>query len=270
MAVDYIGSETGLFSGLIEPASAAKASYYTYQTGWNTKADLSNFTNLTKYVQNTSINKYILGNLSKKGTSMVKFGDGTDPKTIIIAGMHGNELPSQVAALRLINYLSKNTTKIKGTIEIIPILSPTSTLLGQREFSGKDLNRATYTNGTITKTLLTIITKSEKTGVKATAVGDFHGTAPGGIPGKNVILSTKSSSKSVHMAKYMTEYTKHAHDTNLLAKETYKGAFSNVVNKKGITTVIAEVKSPMGTVAKGSDTASYKQMMALLKYNKNL
>lgn len=291
MAIDYIGSETGLLPGLIEPTSAASYERFTYVNGWNTSANLSkvavtpkkvnnvtvisssdintSFANskvpaLTKNIPKTKLMWQILFDQSTRGTPMIKFTGTKGPKTMIVAGMHGNEISSQVAALRLIDYLSKNTTKIKGTIIIIPMLSPKATLAASRTIGSADQNRVAYKVG-ISGTLVKVATEKEK----VSALGDFHTTRPGGIPGKSVILAS-AYSKSIAMAKYMAKYTKHSYDGKLLKKPLYKGALSNVLNSKKVSAVIAEVKSVAGTVSPGSDTASYKQMTAFLKYTKNL
>ncbi len=42
---------------------------------------------------------------AKNGTPVIQFGNGEEPVTFIVAGVHGNQLPPQIAAIQLIDYL---------------------------------------------------------------------------------------------------------------------------------------------------------------------
>ncbi|MGZ7109208.1 MAG: hypothetical protein ACXVHW_09585 [Methanobacterium sp.] len=79
--------------------------------------------------------------LAKNGTPMITFGNGSSPKVMIIAGTHGNELPAQIAAMKLINNLS--TSQIKGTIYIVPFVAPSNTAQNIRFWNGQNLNSVT-------------------------------------------------------------------------------------------------------------------------------
>ena len=95
--------------------------------------------------------------LSKKGTPIIRFGNGSGPKVMIVAGVHGNELPSQIAAMKLINYL--NGKHINGTVYIVPFVVPSSTAKNIRYWKGKNLNSVTNVAGTPTNKILNMAKK---------------------------------------------------------------------------------------------------------------
>jgi hypothetical protein len=191
---------------------------------------------------------------------MITFGNGTGPKVMIVAGVHGNELPSQIAILRLINYL--NGRSIKGTIYIIPFVAPSSTAANTRFWNGKNLNSVANMAGTPTNQ---IINKAKQLGVNQ--LGDFHSSQPGGVPGKNSILCTKSPTyESYNIAYYVSRQSGSALIAANRAGVDYPGAVEDVSNLAGIPAVTCEVLSSHGSVASGSVDKSYSQMIAFLRY----
>ena len=228
---------------------------------WGTGGDVTKNSEIKKNLPKSKITTQVL-NAAKKGTPIVKFGDGKGPTTLIVVGVHGNELSSQIAAMRLINNLSKKKN-IKGTIYVIPFVAPKATEKNQRSFKGKDLNRISNKKGSVTNKIIQFAKKNN-----ITTVGDFHCTMPGGKPGKNMILGTKApNSESAKMAIGISKLTRHPYKNEARAGVSYPGALEDVLNLNGITSVTCEVKTPRGKIAPGSATASYKQMLAFLKYN---
>lgn len=81
-----------------------------------------------------SSNKVLMDNLNqtqvtmevvaaaKQGTPMIVLGDGRRPRIMLVAGVHGGELPSQLAALNLINEL--NGEKSREQCILFPLPSP--------------------------------------------------------------------------------------------------------------------------------------------------
>lgn len=200
--------------------------------------------------------------LAKKGTPMITIGNGTGPRVMIVAGVHGNELPAQVAVMRLINYL--NGKQIKGTIYIIPFVAPSSTAKSTRFWNGKNLNSIANIGGTPTNKILVLAKQ-----FKVNALGDFHSTKPGGVPGKTSVLYTKIPTyESYNIAKYVSKQTGSALIGDTKAGVAYPGALEDVTNLARIPAVTCEVLSPHGTLKYGSTTKSYTQMLAFLKYKK--
>lgn len=216
---------------------------------------------IKKNIPNTQLTKQVVA-LAKKGTPMVVFGNGSGPKVLIVAGVHGNELPAQIASVKLINYLKGK--KIKGTVYIVPFVIPSSTAKNARFWKGKNLNRVANAAGTPTNKILKLAKQ-----LKVSALADFHSTRPGGVPGKNSVLCTKFPTYgSYKIAKYISKKTGFALIADYKAGAAYPGALEDVTNLAGIPAVTCEVRSSHGYVASGSVNKSYNEMLAFLKYKK--
>jgi predicted deacylase len=220
----------------------------------NTGANIINNTLLMQNIPKTELSiEMILA--AKNGTPMIIFGDGSEPHVMIVAGTHGAELPSQIAAMKLINNLT--TKKIKGTIYIIPFAIPYNTANNIRFNNGTDPNRVAQILGTPTN----IIANTAKK-YNVTFFGDFHSTQPNDIPGKNCIIYYPKNQKSVELANYLQNKT----GSPLTEVEPYPGVMTTVTNNTGITSVTCEVLSPHGTMKPGSSELSYQYMIGFLRY----
>ncbi len=83
--------------------------------------------------------KEILAKVNGHKAKSWSFGTG-EPKILITAGIHGNEGTSIKVALELIEYLAEK--KVKGTIEIIPLVNSLAFISRKRtSIDGKDMNR---------------------------------------------------------------------------------------------------------------------------------
>ncbi|MDR2966559.1 MAG: succinylglutamate desuccinylase/aspartoacylase family protein [Methanobacteriaceae archaeon] len=252
-----------IFLIAIQVASGAEITTYK----WGSGGDVTKNNLIKKNIPNSQIVMDVI-KAAKKGTPVIKFGDGDGPTTLIVAGVHGNELSSQVAAIRLINNLYKfeKEKPIKGTIYIIPFVAPKSTASNVRFFNVKNLNSVANNSGTLTNNIIKFAKNK-----KIEGVGDFHSTQPGGVPGKNFILGTDNPTiESAKMAKAISKLTGHPYKNEYLAAKSYPGALEDNLNLNGIPAVTCEVKSPHGKIASGSVLASYNQMKAFLKYSKNI
>ena len=199
---------------------------------------------------------------AKSGTPMLTFKSGNGPTVFMTAGMHGNELPAQVAALNLINYLSNN--KFDGTIYLIPIIRPIATAENVRDYHGERLNKLANVNGTISNNILNMYTLFD-----CDAGGDFHSTQPGSDPGCNVIMGSLSPTiGSALMVEGMVNITGFNAIIVPEAGDPYPGALEDEANLRGIPSVTCEVLSSHGVVTPGSDTLSLIEMKAFLEYNK--
>jgi len=224
-----------------------------------TGGDVSRNSYIRNNIPNTQITTDIV-NMAKSGTPVVTFGNGDNPKVMISAGVHGNELPAQIASMKLINYLS--TTPIRGTVYIVPFVAPSSTAQNTRLWGGKNLNSVANVAGTPTNQLI-----NKANGLQVNALGDFHSTQPGGFPGKNSVLCTKSPTyESYTIANYISSQTGSALISYSRAGAEYPGAVEDVSNLAGIPSVTCEVLSSHGVVASGSVDKSYSQMLAFLRY----
>lgn len=239
----------------VSAASAAQIQTIYSGTGGDITKNKLVYNNIPK----STITSQVIA-AAKKGTPMVTFGSGNGPKVMIVAGVHGNELPATIAAMKLINYL--NGKSIKGTIYIVPFVSPYSTSKSTRYWNGKNLNSVANKAGTPTNKIISLAKK-----YKLKGLGDFHSTRPGGVPGKTSILCTKSPTyTSYKIASYVSKKTGSALIYEYRAGVSYPGAVEDVSNLAGIPAVTCEVKSAHGTIASGSVSKSYSQMIAFLNY----
>ena len=121
-------------------------------------------------IEHTELTDKII-DLCKKGTPVIKFGNGNGPTIIVNAGTHGEELASQAAAFKLLNLLANYGDEIKGTIYVIPILFPNTTADNVKVYNGIDPNSVANINGSISNHLVNFAVD-----LNVDALGDFHCT----------------------------------------------------------------------------------------------
>lgn len=222
----------------------------------STGGNISNNTVLLENINKTPVINEIL-EAARHGTPMIRFGNGSQPRIMIVAGVHGAELPPQIAATNLINKL--NGEKINGTIYIIPFAIPQDTSTNTRTTNGTDPDRVANIPGTpVNKILNTSLNNN------ITMMVDFHSTKPNDVPGKNCIIYDPKNPGSLKLARFINNNTK----SPLVKVGNYSGVLSTDSNRKNITSVICEVLSPHGRIGNNSVTLSYKYMMAFLEYSK--
>lgn len=235
--------------------------YYKITTyKWNSGADVTKNKLIKSNIPNSELVKKVV-KAAKSGTPVIKFKGGSGKSVFITAGVHGNELSSQVAALKLIEYLEKNP--IKGTVYIMPFMNPKGTAANVRDYNGVHLNKKANVKGTISYKTVQLITK-----FKCSAYGDFHCTRPGGNPGKDIAMGTyKPTAKSATLAKFIAKNSKVSYKIYKKAGVEYPGAMEDVVSAKHIPAVTCEVITPHGKIANGSVSKSLSMMKSLLKFN---
>lgn len=227
---------------------------------WKSGAYVIKNKKIKKRIPNSKLVKKVV-KATKKGTPVIKFKGGKGKKVFITAGVHGNELSSQVAALKLIKYLESHP--IKGTVYIMPFMNPKGTAKNVRDYKEVELNKLANKKGTISYKTVKLIKK-----LKCDSYGDFHCTRPGGNPGCDVAMGTyKPTAESAVMAKYIAKNAKVKYIIYKKAGSEYPGALEDVVSQKGIPAVTCEVITPHGKIAKGSISKSLLMMKTLLKYN---
>ena len=230
----------------------------SYESGGFISANKNIFNNI--YLSDNS--RFIL-NQSIKGTPMIKIGN-EGPKIMLVAGVHGNELAPQIAALNLIEKLSNldSSGAVNGTVYIIPFASPKSTMDNSRYFDGIDLNRSSHLPHTITNIILK---KAKK--LEVSAIGDFHSSAPNSNPGKEGIFCTKvPCSKSYFIAEYISKKVGSEKILYPSAGIPFKGALEDEANLIQIPAVTCEVLSAIGYSNEKICQRSYLQMKAFLEY----
>lgn len=213
---------------------------------------------LFKELSLTPLTQFILEK-AVYGTPIFKLGNGGS-KILILSGIHGNELPPQIANIQLINELAGSN--LNHTLFFIPFASPNSTMNNERTFSSMDLNRSAHIKNSLSNLIIQCI---ENLGIDF--VGDFHSTAYNSNPGFESIFSSKSpTSESFLIANYISRDVGSKIISYDFAGSSYKGAVEDVSNLKGIPAVTCEVLCPFANVAEGSVERSYAQMKSFLSY----
>jgi predicted deacylase len=196
---------------------------------------------------------------ANKGTPLIKFGNG-EPRVMIVSGVHGNELPPQIASLILINELEK--VRLNGTVYIAPFSAPKATMYNSRWFDSADLNRVANIEGSLSNLIMRKIRE-----LNIISVGDFHSTAPNSNPGKEGIFCTmKPSPESFEIGKYISDNTHSEILSYDHAGSAYQGAIEDECNILNIPAVTCEVLCPNGSTTKEAYKKSLKQMKYFLSY----
>jgi uncharacterized protein len=213
---------------------------------------------LMAYVPNDHIVNRLI-RAARYGTPMIKIGD-LSPKIMLIAGVHGNELPPQIGALWLAEKLWG--CDINGTVYIIPFAFPEATMKNSRRFKGFDMNRSAAVSGSASNKII-----KTADNLRVVSLADFHSTKPRSNPGiESVFCSKNPCPESFMIAKHITEVTLSKVICHNNAGSLYGGAIEDESNLKGTAAVTCEVVSENCEVTPGSPEKSYNQMISYLKY----
>lgn len=194
-----------------------------------------------------------------QGTPLLKIGKG-NPRIMLTAGIHGNELSPQVAAVLMAQKLKDQ--KINGTVFIIPFAAPFATMESSRRFKGFDLNRIAYKEGNLSHKIIKMLND-----LKVNSLADFHATKPHSNPGvESIFCSKMPSPESFEIAQYINKATHSKVICHKIAGTLYKGALEDECNNAGIPAVTCEVVSYNSRIDTGSKERSYLQMVAYMNY----
>ena len=209
-------------------------------------------------IELTFLNQFILEK-AVEGTPIFKLGNG-GAKILLISGVHGKELPPQIASLKLLNELIDY--KLNNTIYMIPFAAPKSTMNNERTFNSRDLNRSANIKNSLSNLIIQAIDELE-----INFVGDFHSTSKESRPGFESVFSSKNPSpESCLIANYISACLGSKVISFKIAGKSYKGAIEDTCNLKGIPAITCEVLSPFALVGKGSVERSFCQMKSFLSY----
>lgn len=210
-------------------------------------------------LQNLELNKFTQFVLKKcvYGTPIFKLGDG-GKQILILSGIHGNELPAQIANVNLLNKMLFK--EFDDTLYFIPFASPKSTMNNERTFNSMDLNRSAHIKNSISNLIIQTI---EELGINV--VGDFHSTAYNSNPGRESVFSSKSPCpESYLIANYIAQDLGSEVIAFDFAGSSYKGAVEDVCNLNRVPAVTCEVLCPFASVGVGTVEKSFSQMKSLL------
>lgn len=195
---------------------------------------------------------------TKEGLPLLTIKGGKGKTVFMTAGVHGNELNSQVAAMKMIKYLT--THKIKGTVYIIPFVN-VKAISQKVRLTNYDFNRVAHVSGTVSNNIMNLIFRNN-----CDAFGDFHTTVSPGVPGINVVLGYTSSSKCISLTNYIASNAK-VNKIFYYPGQKYCWSLADYGNLHGVPSVICEVISPVNVVSDHATSLSYKQMTYFLKFH---
>jgi len=226
----------------------------------NSNSNNSNFNNSNSNSNNSNFNNSNSNSNNSTFDSNSSTNSSDGHRVMIIAGVHGNELPPQIAAIHLIDRL-KNI-ELNGEVYVIPFLAPKATMDNSRWFDGADLNRITSHYGSITNNILNIAKD-----LNLDSVGDFHSTGPNSVPGKeSIFCAMNPSPESYDIANYIAETINSEIIFYPVAGQRYQGTIEDECNLRGIPSITCEVFSENGHADKKSYMRSLTQMLSYLAY----
>ena len=214
--------------------------------------------NLFKELELSKLTQFILEKCVY-GTPIFKLGNSGN-NLLVLSGIHGNELPSQIANVKLLNNLLFKD--LDHTIYLIPFAAPKSSMNNERTFNDMDLNRSAHINDSLSNLIVKTV---ENLGIDF--VGDFHSTAYNANPGIESIFSSKSPTpESYLIANYISRDVGSEIIAFDFAGSSYKGAVEDVCNLKQIPAITCEVLCPFASVSEGTVEKSFAQMNSFLDY----
>lgn len=207
---------------------------------------------ITRHILETPLNSRIIGT-AKNGAPLIMLGDGSKPRVMITAGVHGNELPPQIAALKIVSDLQR--VDLQGTVYIIPFIAPKASAENCKLSEGENLNLVADVAGSPTNIVFNMARKLE-----ITSLADCHATSTHPAEDSVIYYPSIGSSK---IAVYVNKKAK----SRLLALIKSKGTLIALCNRNKIPSIICEAESTDGIASNESIEVSYNQMKAFLEYN---
>ncbi|MEA4956536.1 hypothetical protein SDC9_07671 [bioreactor metagenome] len=202
--------------------------------------------------------------MSKKGSVILKFGNGKGPKLLLCAGIHGNEVSANIATLKFIEKIKNK--KINGTLYIIPFTIPKDTSINSRwwYYSKKkdwvDPNEVAHITGTPGNK---IVKFAKKNNIKY--IIDIH--TGGGISSyKNGFIYANKNPVRQGEVKWLN-YIKKAIKPMVKYNNPKKGYTRYYSKLNNISTLTFEVERDQGSVSKWSKI-EYKMLLYACKYFK--
>lgn len=223
-----------------------------------TGGDLRENNTVMNYLVENDLTSTIL-NSALDGTPLIHIGKGR-PCIMLTAGIHGNEISPQIAAIMVTQKLDEE--KFNGSVYIIPFAIPYATMKSTRRFKGFDMNRSASKEGYLSNEIINVAKD-----LKLDSLADFHATKPYSNPGiESIFCSKKPTPESFMIAEHINKATKSKIICHKNAGTLYKGALEDECNLSNIPAVTCEVVSHNDKVDKGSHERSYLQMLAYLSY----
>ncbi len=239
------------------------------------KFELTNINTMTasRILANNNLNRYLINNGLYRDKNMLDVVENTKNGSVVyttltegddfilVGGVHGNELASQVALLRLIRNIYHEQIRLNHRLHIIPFLIPVSTRHNTREYNDEDMNRNAFKEGP-SKDIVDYAVD-----VGARGLCDCHSTDPSLTPGVNsVFCSFRPQKNSYFAARYICQRTSSKLFPIGNAGSILKGAVEDESNLRGIASVTCEAVCVNGKITRESVDFSYNQVMGFLEF----
>lgn len=208
---------------------------------------------IDKCIPKTDFAKTIF-NLEKKGSVILKFGDGHGPKLLILAGIHGNETAANIAIMKYLEYIKDK--KIHGTLYIIPFAIPVDTAFNTRFYNGVDPNRIADVKGS---PAWKIANFAKKKGINY--ILDVHTGAQVTPEGYLFLNPSAKGSKEEKWASYIANKS----GCSKKEKPLQKGMLRTEAYKLGINTITLEVERDNTDILFAAET-ELKMIIAACNY----
>lgn len=215
-------------------------------------AELARNVEIIRHIPETPLNNRII-DAAKNGAPLIRLGDGSKPRVMITAGVHGNELPPQIATFKIVSDLQ--AVDLRGTVYIIPFIAPRASAENSKLSEGENLNLVADVPGSPTNTVFKMAQELE-----ITSLADCHATSTHPAEDSVIYYPSIGSSK-------IAVYVNKKADSRLLALIKSTGTLIALCNQHKIPSVICEAESTDGMASKESIEVSYNQMKAFLGYN---
>ncbi|WP_457619847.1 succinylglutamate desuccinylase/aspartoacylase family protein [Methanopyrus sp.] len=182
---------------------------------------------------------------SVEGTVVFEFRGSPGPTVLLTAGVHGDEVWTVIALLRLLDAL--NPASVVGTVYVIPAVNPAGLEANSRLVNGVDPNRTADVPGSLTWHLVRFALSH---GVKYWL--DMH--CGSGVPRQGALLTDAEDEFVEELAR--------ASGFVPLVKNPPKGSIRSVAGRLGIEVITLEVPRDAGLP--GVERA-YRAAMAFLR-----
>jgi len=218
---------------------------------------------ISKNMPKSALSKEIVS-MCKKGSVILKFGNGNGPKMLLCAGIHGDESAANIATLNFLETIKNK--EINGTIYVIPFIMPKSTAIDKRNWYNHDKrynvdpNRYSHIPGTPG---YKIVQFAKKNDIKF--IIDIH-SGQGLNSYKNGFIFANKKPVSKQETQWLN-YIKKTVKPGIIYNTPEKGYIRGYSRANGITTLTFEVEKNRGSVSHRANI-EYKMLINACKYFK--
>ncbi|WP_456482388.1 succinylglutamate desuccinylase/aspartoacylase family protein [Methanopyrus sp.] len=211
---------------------------------WGSKGDVLKNPVLAQYAPHGPRSEVVY-KYSVEGTVVFEFRGGLGPTVLLTAGVHGDEVWTVIALLRLLDAL--NPSSVTGTVYVIPAANPAGLEANSRLVNGVDPNRVADVPGSLTWHLVRFALSH-----KVKYWLDMH--CGSGVPRQGALL-TDEEDEFVNALARSSGFVP-------IVKSAPKGSIRSVARRFGIEDITLEVPRDAGVP--GIERA-YRAALAFLR-----